>query len=171
MATKPIPNGNTKVPRSFAVSNLFRFAIGFLALAISVQYYFNIDNTPLNALQSWYAAATSPSIDPTKIWTTLLSGGRGYLPGLLVLDDSIKKHRSKYALVVMVTEDLANDDGFMAVLKEAGIPSRRVDPIMINGVRIKGTWEKLAPWGFTEYDVGPSRSFARTKRLKLSDRE
>lgn len=151
MASKPIPKSSASPSSSsLGLNSLVRFAIGFLALAISVQYAFNLDGSILNKL---YTATTSPSIDHTKIWTTLLSGGRGYLPGLLVLDDTIKKHKSKYALVVMVTEDLAKDEGFMAVLEEAGIPSRTVAPITVNGVRPKGTWEKLAPWSFTEYDV------------------
>jgi hypothetical protein len=41
----------------------------------------------------------------------------------------------------------------MEVFEKAGIPTRRVDPVLVNGVRPKGTWEKLLPWNFTEYEV------------------
>lgn len=151
MPPKAAPKGSSSASSSSrSFSNFISFSLGFLAIAVSVQHYLNADSSIVSRVVT---AATSPRIDHTKIWTTLLSGGRGYLPGLLVLDDTIKKHKSKYALVVMVTEDLAQDDGFMAVLAEAGIPSRTVAPILINGVKPKGTWEKLAPWGFTEYDA------------------
>lgn len=119
---------------------LWRFALGSIFLAYSLS-------------QSFFAKVPPVDIDSTKIWTTLLSN-RAYLPGLLVLDDSIKRHRSRYQLVVMVTEEVERDGDFMEVFEKAGIPTRRVDPVLVNGVRPKGTWEKLLPWNFTEYEVG-----------------
>ena len=119
---------------------LWRFGLGAILLAWSLS-------------QSFFATVPPVDIDPTKIWTTLLSN-RAYLPGLLVLDDSIKRQRSRYQLVVMVTEEVERDGDFMEVFEKAGIPTRRVDPVLINGVRPKGTWEKLLPWNFTEYEVG-----------------
>lgn len=94
-------------------------------------------------------------VDTSKIWTTLLTN-RGYLAGLLVLDHTIKKHGSKYQLVVMLSGDAATDPEMHATLEAAGIPLRIVDkiePAPQNGKINRGTWEKLAPWGFTEYEV------------------
>lgn len=101
------------------------------------------------------AAAFATAIDTSKIWTTLLTN-RGYLAGLLVLDHTIKKHGSKYQLVVMLSGDAASDPEMHATLEAAGIPIRIVDkiePAPQNGKVNRGTWEKLAPWNFTEYEV------------------
>lgn len=91
-----------------------------------------------------------------KIWTTLLTN-RGYLAGLLVLDQSIKKHGSAYPLVVMISGPVTADQPFLDTLEAAGIPVKVVDKITPKprpGVEVpKGTWEKLAPWSFTEYEV------------------
>lgn len=94
--------------------------------------------------------------DTTSIWTTLLTN-RGYLAGLLVLDSTIKKHGSRYQLVVMLSGAAANDPELHATLEVAGIPVKiveKIEPAPQNGKINKGTWEKLAPWNFTEYEVG-----------------
>lgn len=96
------------------------------------------------------------SYDTSKIWTTLLTNRSGYLAGLLVLDYSIKKHASKYQLVVMISGPVQYDVPFMETLQAAGIPVKiveQLEPTPRDGKRIKGTWEKLAPWSFTEYKV------------------
>ncbi|RYO93156.1 hypothetical protein DL766_005691 [Monosporascus sp. MC13-8B] len=92
--------------------------------------------------------------DPTKIWTTLLTN-RGYFAGLLVLNHSLRKQRSRYRLKVMVTRDVERDEDFMRAFAAAGIPIivvDKIEPAPRDGKVNKGTWEKLAPWGFTEYE-------------------
>lgn len=92
--------------------------------------------------------------DPKKIWTTLLTN-RAYFGGLLVLDHSLRKTNSKYQLKVMVTHAVAADKEYMEAFEAAGVPTIVVDhiePAPRDGKVNKGTWEKLAPWGFTEYE-------------------
>ena len=87
--------------------------------------------------------------DTSGCYTTLLTN-RAYFGGLLVLDHTLRKHRSKYQLVVMVTQDVEKDTEYMEAFKAAGIPTIVVDPIEPaprDGKVNKGTWEKLAPWG------------------------
>ena len=94
--------------------------------------------------------------DPKRIWTTLLTN-RAYFAGLLVLHHSLRRHRSRYRLRVMVPRELQRDDPeYMRAFDAAGIPVIPVDkiePAPRDGVVNRGTWEKLAPWGFTEYEV------------------
>lgn len=104
---------------------------------------------------SGFDASSVSAIDTSKIWTTLLTN-RGYLAGLLVLDHTIKKHGSKYQLVVMLSGAAADDPEMRATLEAAGIPIKiveQIEPAPQNGRVNKGTWEKLAPWSFTEYEV------------------
>ncbi|OTA87069.1 glycosyltransferase family 8 protein [Hypoxylon sp. CO27-5] len=92
--------------------------------------------------------------DPTKIWTTLLTN-RGYFGGLLVLHHSLRRHRSKYRLVVMVTRAVEEDTEYMEAFAAAGIPTivvDKIEPAPRDGKINKGTWEKLAPWSFTQYE-------------------
>ncbi|KAI0843375.1 glycosyltransferase family 8 protein [Hypoxylon sp. FL0890] len=94
------------------------------------------------------------SYDPTKIWTTLLTN-RGYFGGLLVLHHSLRRHRSKYRLVVMVTRAVEEDTEYMEAFAAAGIPTivvDKIEPAPRDGKINKGTWEKLAPWSFTQYE-------------------
>lgn len=93
--------------------------------------------------------------DPTKIWTTLLTN-RGYFGGLLVLNHSLRRHKSKYRLVVMVTRAVEEDTEYMEAFAAAGIPTivvDKIEPAPRDGKINKGTWEKLAPWSFTQYEV------------------
>lgn len=99
------------------------------------------------------------SYDPTKIWSTLLTN-RGYFGGALVLNHTLRKTGSKYQLKIMVTRDVEADTEFMEAFKAAGIPTivvDKIEPAPRDGKVNKGTWEKLAPWGMTEYEVSPSR--------------
>lgn len=92
--------------------------------------------------------------DTTKIWTTLLTN-RAYFGGLLVLDHSLRRSRSRYQLKVMVTRDVERDEEYMRAFVAAGIPTIVVDdiqPAPRDGKAIPGTWQKLAPWSFTEYE-------------------
>ncbi len=111
--------------------------------------------------------------DPTRIWTTLLTN-RAYFAGLLVLHHSLRRHRSRYRLRVMVTRDVERDAEYMRAFAAAGIPVVVVGPLEPaprgggdgdgdgdgDGAKVnRGTWEKLAPWGFTEYEVSEFCSF------------
>ncbi|KAI1780380.1 glycosyltransferase family 8 protein [Hypoxylon cercidicola] len=92
--------------------------------------------------------------DPTKIWTTLLTN-RGYFGGLLVLNHSLRRHKSKYRLVVMVTRAVEEDTEYMEAFAAANIPTivvDKIEPAPRDGKINKGTWEKLAPWSFTQYE-------------------
>ncbi|KAI0884611.1 glycosyltransferase family 8 protein [Annulohypoxylon maeteangense] len=92
--------------------------------------------------------------DPTKIWTTLLTN-RAYFGGLLVLHHSLRRHRSKYRLHVMVTRAVEEDTEYMEAFAAAGIPTivvDKIEPAPRDGKINKGTWEKLAPWSFTQYE-------------------
>jgi hypothetical protein len=93
--------------------------------------------------------------DPTKIWSTLLTN-RGYFGGALVLNHTLKKVGSKYQLKIMVTREVEADTEYMAAFAAAGIPTivvDKIEPAPRDGKINKGTWEKLAPWGMTEYEV------------------
>ncbi|KAI0182051.1 glycosyltransferase family 8 protein [Hypoxylon sp. FL1284] len=92
--------------------------------------------------------------DPTRIWTTLLTN-RGYFGGLLVLNHSLRRQKSKYRLVVMVTRAVEEDTDFMDAFAAADIPTivvDKIEPAPRDGKINKGTWEKLAPWSFTQYE-------------------
>ncbi|KAK3942342.1 nucleotide-diphospho-sugar transferase [Diplogelasinospora grovesii] len=92
--------------------------------------------------------------DTSKIWTTLLTN-RGYFGGALVLDHTLRKTKSKYQLKIMVTREVEEDKEFMDAFAAAGIPTivvDKIEPAPRDGKIAKGTWEKLAPWGMTEYE-------------------
>lgn len=93
--------------------------------------------------------------EPTKIWTTLVTG-RTYFGGALVLNHTLRKTGSRYQLKIMVTRDVEADTELMEAFSVARISTivvDRIEPTPRNGKLNKGTWEKLAPWGMTEYEV------------------
>jgi len=97
---------------------------------------------------------SAPEYDTSKIWTTLLTN-RGYFAGMLVLDHTLRKTKSKYQLKIMVTRNVEEDKEFMQAFEAAGIPTivvDKIEPAPRDGKVNRGTWEKLAPWGFTEYE-------------------
>ncbi|KAI5864344.1 glycosyltransferase family 8 protein [Durotheca rogersii] len=99
-----------------------------------------------DSADSWY--------HPTKIWTTLLTN-RAYFGGLLVLNHSLRHHQSRYRLVVMVTRAVEEDEEYMEAFAAADIPTivvDKIEPAPRDGKINKGTWEKLAPWSFTQYE-------------------
>ena len=102
------------------------------------------------------ASLDAEGYDPKRIWTTLLTN-RAYFGGLLVLHHSLRRQGSRYRLRVMVPRELQRaDPEYMRAFDAAGIPVIPVDkiePAPRDGVVNRGTWEKLAPWGFTEYEV------------------
>ncbi|KAK3296666.1 nucleotide-diphospho-sugar transferase [Chaetomium fimeti] len=92
--------------------------------------------------------------NPTKIWSTLLTN-RGYFGGALVLNHTLRKTGSRYQLKIMVTREVEADTEFMEAFAAAGIPTivvDKIEPAPRDGKVNKGTWEKLAPWGMTEYE-------------------
>ncbi|KAK0630856.1 nucleotide-diphospho-sugar transferase [Bombardia bombarda] len=96
----------------------------------------------------------APQYDPSKIWSTLLTN-RGYFGGALVLDHTLRKTGSKYQLKIMVTREVEADTEYMAAFAAAGIPTivvDKIEPAPRDGKVNRGTWEKLAPWGMTEYE-------------------
>ncbi|KAB8219222.1 nucleotide-diphospho-sugar transferase [Aspergillus novoparasiticus] len=97
---------------------------------------------------------TSEQYDGTKIWTTLLTN-RAYFGGLLVLNHTLRKTRSRYQLKVMITPAVKEDTEYMQAFEAAGIPTivvENIEPAPRDGIINKGTWEKLAPWRFTDYE-------------------
>ncbi|KAK3682761.1 nucleotide-diphospho-sugar transferase [Podospora appendiculata] len=96
----------------------------------------------------------TPQYDPSKIWSTLLTN-RGYFGGALVLNHTLHKVKSKYQLKIMVTREVEADTEYMQAFAAAGIPTivvDKIEPAPRDGKVNKGTWEKLAPWGMTEYE-------------------
>ena len=97
-----------------------------------------------------------PHYDPTKIWTTLLTN-RADFGGVVALTHSLRKSGSRYQLKVMVTRNVEADEEYMRAFAAAGIPTivvDKIEPAPRDGKVNRGTWEKLAPWSFTEYKVG-----------------
>jgi hypothetical protein len=75
-----------------------------------------------------------------------------YLPGVLVLNHSMKAVRTKYPLIVMITPIVAEDDRVLNALNKAGLRTHEVDTLIPGNklhssedyeVRFKDTWTKL----------------------------
>ncbi len=93
---------------------------------------------------------------PTLVWTTLITN-TNYLSGLLTLDYSLKKHKSKYPLVALYT-DTFPQEGHQA-LDSRKIPKKRVKYLLpavhkdySNDTRFYDCWSKLTPFSLVEYD-------------------
>lgn len=93
---------------------------------------------------------------PCLVWTTLITNTK-YLPGLLTLDYSLKKHKSKYPLVALYT-DTFPEEGHQA-LDSRKIPKKRVKYLLpsvhkdySNDTRFYDCWSKLTPFSLVEYD-------------------
>lgn len=90
------------------------------------------------------------------IWATLLTS-IDYLPGVLVLEWALKKHQSKYPLVVLYTREL--DPSCVNALIEKGIETLPIDslqpetsPDLTSDPRFHSTWSKLALFNLTQYN-------------------
>lgn len=90
------------------------------------------------------------------VWTTLITNTK-YLSGLLTLDYSLKKHKSKYPLVALYT-DTFPEEGQQA-LDSRNIPRQRVKYLLpsvhkdySNDTRFYDCWSKLTPFSLVEYD-------------------
>jgi hypothetical protein len=103
-----------------------------------------------------YADTASTLTDLATVWTTLITNTQ-YLPGLLTLDYSLKKHGSKYPLVALYTDTFPPEGH--AALEARGIPKQRTEYLLPkNGKdysadpRFYDCWTKLTPFGLVEYD-------------------
>ena len=90
------------------------------------------------------------------MWTTLITNTK-YLSGLLTLDYSLKKQKSKYPLVALYT-DTFPDEGHRA-LDLRKIAKKRVKYLLpsihkdySNDQRFYDCWSKLTPFSLVEYD-------------------
>lgn len=90
------------------------------------------------------------------VWTVLITN-TSYLQGLLTLDYSLKRVKTKYPLVVLYTDDFPAY-GHRA-LDARGIPKKRVPYLMpeahkdySNDPRFYDCWSKLTPFSLVEYD-------------------
>ncbi len=93
---------------------------------------------------------------PYLVWTTLITN-TNYLSGLLTLDYSLKKHKSKYPLVALYT-DTFPQEGHQA-LDSRKIPKKRVKYLLpsvhkdySNDTRFYDCWSKLTPFSLVEYE-------------------
>ncbi|KAI9807356.1 MAG: hypothetical protein M1833_000099 [Piccolia ochrophora] len=103
----------------------------------------------------------SRDISPSRrAWVTLLTKA-SYLPGVVILNYTLRKHRSIYPLVVLVTESLPQEcvealqaedrcDGKLDVHHiEPLIPRQEVRTV---AERFDDTWTKLRVFDLVEYD-------------------
>ncbi|TFK30558.1 glycosyl transferase [Coprinopsis marcescibilis] len=89
-------------------------------------------------------------------YATLLTKNE-YLPGVLVLNNSLQSVKSRYPLVVMATPNLPQEA--RNILRLEGIPIREVEYLQPKDVelaeldkRFADTWTKLHVWELAEYD-------------------
>ena len=90
------------------------------------------------------------------VWTTLITN-TNYLSGLLTLDYSLKKNKSKYPLVALYTDTFPAEGH--AALERRGIPKQRIEYTLptvtkdySNDPRFYDCWSKMAPFSLTQYD-------------------
>ncbi|KAF2005537.1 glycosyltransferase family 8 protein [Amniculicola lignicola CBS 123094] len=95
-------------------------------------------------------------VESRKVWTTLITN-TAYLTGLLTLDYSLKKHKTKYPLVALYT-DTFPEEGHKA-LDLRGIPKQHITYLLpevhkdyTNDPRFYDCWSKLTPFSLIEYD-------------------
>lgn len=101
-------------------------------------------------------------------WVVFLLSTPSYLPGILILAHSLRKHKTIYPLIVAINPTL--DDWVRPVLEEYGLQARVVQPIKPSGEvkliapRFVDTWTKLALFDFEEYDVSSFGFAVRNRR-------
>ncbi|KAF2251229.1 glycosyltransferase family 8 protein [Trematosphaeria pertusa] len=98
----------------------------------------------------------NPAGDSKRVWTTLITN-TAYLAGLLTLDYSLRKHKSKYPLIALYTDTFPPEGH--AALEARGIPKKHVKYLLpklhkdfTNDPRFYDCWSKLTPFSLTEYD-------------------
>jgi hypothetical protein len=98
----------------------------------------------------------------TLVYATLLTN-LTYLPGVLVLQASLKRVSSVHPLVVFVVPGLSQDA--LAILESAGLrvvkvewlePTHKTD-LDAHDARFADTWTKLAVFGLTDFEVCAAR--------------
>lgn len=104
------------------------------------------------------ASATSTAVKPNinRAWVTVLTGP-AYLPGTIILADSLRRVESKYPLLVCVTPSVNKTE--QNALKAAGCELMVIEPlkpkVKVNIVasRFEDTWTKLAVFGLVLMEV------------------
>ncbi|GAA5976202.1 hypothetical protein JCM11641_001081 [Rhodosporidiobolus odoratus] len=95
------------------------------------------------------------SSPPRKAFVTLLTNAV-YLPGLLLLDDTLKRVGTKYPLVVLTTPSFPEEH--LALLEALGIQTKRIEllepkgEIQLIAERFRDTWSKLQAFALDEYE-------------------
>ena len=121
-----------------------------------VYYSTNIMGVTVANITAPYAGDVGKDKGQKKVWTTLITN-TNYLSGLLTLEYSLRKHKSRYPLVALYTESFPSE-GHEA-LKRRGIAAKEIPYLLpsvskeyINDPRFYDCWSKLAPYSLTEYD-------------------
>ncbi|KAL4064940.1 glycosyltransferase family 8 protein [Scleroderma yunnanense] len=98
------------------------------------------------------------SIDRTAAYVTLLTKA-SYLPGVLVLEYTLRSVRSRYPFVVMVTPALERDARDILVRRGIQIkeiqglkPAENTHKLAPHDVRFEETWTKLRAFEMTDFD-------------------
>ncbi|GJN89518.1 hypothetical protein Rhopal_002505-T1 [Rhodotorula paludigena] len=90
-----------------------------------------------------------------KAYVTLLTNAK-YLPGLLLLDHTMKQAGTKYPLVVLTTPSFPSEH--LALLESLGMETKRIELLEPKGEmtliaeRFKDTWSKLQAFSLDEYE-------------------
>ncbi|WVQ96916.1 hypothetical protein IAU59_004024 [Kwoniella sp. CBS 9459] len=101
---------------------------------------------------------TTTTRDPARkcAWVVFLLSSPSYLPGVLVLNHSLRKYGSAFPLIVAV--DSSVPTAAIDALKQAGITVREVQLLVPLGTvtsiaeRFAATWTKVALLQFVEYE-------------------
>ncbi|KLU88902.1 glycosyl transferase [Magnaporthiopsis poae ATCC 64411] len=97
------------------------------------------------------------AINSSKVWTTLITN-LDYLPGLLTLEYSLRKHNSAYPLVALYTDTFPESG--RAALAARGIAAQRIEYLLptrssrdySQDPRFYDCWSKLTPFSLAQYD-------------------
>ena len=91
-----------------------------------------------------------------KCWATLLTCP-SYLPGVILLNHSLLKHKSQYPLLILTTPSFPQT--CIAVLDALGIQHRRIEPLYPEqqghflASQFEDTWTKLRVFELVEYET------------------
>ncbi len=101
---------------------------------------------------------------PNRVWATLLTRS-SYLPGAIILAETLKKHNSAHPLLVLVTPSLPTSSLRALELEshrnsllrvrpvEPLVPSTAQKPTSMIAARFEDTWTKLRVLELTSYDA------------------
>lgn len=90
-----------------------------------------------------------------RAWLTVLTSS-SYLPGVILLNHSLRKSNSAYPLIVCCTPSLP--EGITGTLKEEGLEVRIINPIepknkvKVVADRFEETWSKLGVFGMEDLE-------------------